>query len=71
MLAISHCEERRAAPKSKQWWQFYNFFRIFLQMSSQINGSGPLIRELVSEINKFTEQIRLYEDFMYMMQIDI
>ena len=37
-------------------------------MSSQINGSGPLIRELVSEINKFTEQIRLYEDFMYMMQ---
>jgi len=33
-----------------------------------LNGRGPVIRELVPETDKFTEQIRLYEDFMYVMQ---
>jgi transcriptional regulator with XRE-family HTH domain len=33
-----------------------------------LNGRGPVIRELVPETDKSTEQTRLYEDFMYMMQ---
>lgn len=33
-----------------------------------LNGRGPVIRELVPETDKDTEQTRLYEDFMYMMQ---
>jgi hypothetical protein len=33
-----------------------------------LNGRGPVIRELVAEKDKSTEQIRLYEDFMYLMQ---
>lgn len=33
-----------------------------------LNGRGPVLRELVSEVDKDTEETRLYEDFMYMMQ---
>lgn len=33
-----------------------------------LNGRGPVLRELVSGIDKDTEQTRLYEDFMFMMQ---
>ncbi len=33
-----------------------------------LNGRGPVTRELVPEADKSTEQTRLYEDFMFMMQ---
>lgn len=33
-----------------------------------LNGRGSVTRELVPETDKSTEQTRLYEDFMYMMQ---
>ena len=33
-----------------------------------LNGRGPVMRELISGIDKNTEQTRLYENFMFMMQ---
>jgi hypothetical protein len=39
-----------------------------LKYAFMFNSRGPLIRELVPETENFTEQIRLYEDFMYLMQ---
>ena len=33
-----------------------------------LNGHGPVMRELTSWIDKNTEQTRLYENFMFMMQ---
>lgn len=33
-----------------------------------LNGRGPVIREKGPETDKSTEQTRLYEDFMFMMQ---
>jgi hypothetical protein len=33
-----------------------------------LNGRGTVIRELVPEKDKSSEQTRLYENFMYVMQ---
>ena len=39
-----------------------------LNILSLLTGKGPVNRKLAPELEKSTEQSRLYEDFMFMMQ---
>ena len=53
-----------------QWLNVGDTFNIYTDLNIYwlLTGKGPVYRVLAPEMEKSTEQSRLYEDFMFMMQ---
>tara|TARA_B110000914_G_scaffold212836_1_gene214167 strand:- start:1291 stop:1527 length:237 start_codon:yes stop_codon:yes gene_type:complete len=63
---LSVLENDKSLPLATNLSNLYIYMH--LNIHWLLNGRGTVIRELVPEKDKSSEQTRLYENFMYVMQ---
>ena len=63
---LSVLENDKSLPLATKLSNLYIYTH--LNIHWLLNGRGTVIRELVPEKDKSSEQTRLYENFMYVMQ---